>query len=62
MKLLEIIQPVLEAKTITPDVESQIRRMLCARKLEQIEVDALVQLSRVMQDGTVKYAAKVTHP
>ncbi len=55
MKLLDMIQQVLMTKTITAEMEQEIRSLLWNPNLTSTELEALDQLTDAMAKGTVEY-------
>ncbi|GEM_PF-4551334 len=54
MKLLEIVESVIETKALTPDTEHQINNLLWSQSLDNHDVEALSKLVDVLLDGSVK--------
>lgn len=55
MQLLDVVQQIIEVKSITPSMENQINGLLASRLLDNQEVAALGELVDVLLDGAVQY-------
>lgn len=54
MKLLEIVEFVMETRALTPDTEHQINNLLWSEALDSHDIEALSKLVDVLLDGSVK--------
>jgi hypothetical protein len=54
--MLDIVQQIIEARVLTPALETQINHLLWSRALDPCEAEALHKLAEVLLNGSVKYA------